>query len=426
MSLEMASEKETALPVLIVDDEEIVLVALRDTLLREGYSIVASPHAIHALSVLKGQQFSVVITDQQMPMVTGLEFLAQVREIQPDATRILITAVLSLSTVIDAINKGEIYRFIVKPWLREELLATVKNAVQRHELISRNARLQAATQAMNGQLQELNLALESQVARVDRQNGQLQEFARSQEENMRRSVELCVQTMRTFYPTVGNQARRVAALCQSMAAGSDLSPTEKQTLEISGYIYDIGLVGVSRRLIQRWQEAPDSLSEPEWTLIHQHPILGQELAQFVHHLTAVGPTIRGHHERFDGTGYPDRLRGEDIPWLARLLAVAVAHAESHLEPKLAAEMIGQGSGAAFDPEAVRIFLRTAPKAVVPGKQRVVPLSDLRPGMVLAEGIYGENGMLLIPDGQRLTATYIAKLLNYNRINPISQSLLVYC
>jgi HD-GYP domain-containing protein (c-di-GMP phosphodiesterase class II) len=243
---------------------------------------------------------------------------------------------------------------------------------------------------------------------------------------LRRSVELCVQTMRTFYPTLGNQARRVAALCRAMSAGSELSPVQKHTLEISGNIYDIGLVGVSRRLIKRWQESPESLSEAEWTLIHQHPILGQELAQFVHDLTAVGPTIRGHHERFDGTGYPDQLRGENIPWLARLLAVAVAHAESNLEPKPAAEMIGQASGTAFDPEAVRIFLRTVPKAAVPGKQRAVPLSDLRPGMVLAEGIYSENGMLLIPDGQRLTATYIAKLLNYNRINPISQSLLVYC
>jgi response regulator RpfG family c-di-GMP phosphodiesterase len=409
-----------------VDDEEIVLVALRDTLLREGYSIVASPHAIHALSVLKAQPFSVVITDQQMPMVTGLEFLAQVREIQPDATRILITAVLSLSTVIDAINKGEIYRFIVKPWLREELLATVKNAVQRYELISRNARLQAATQAMNRQLQELNLALESQVARVAEQNAQLQEFARSQEENLRRSVELCVQTMRTFYPTLGNQARRVAAMCQAMADGSGMSPAQKQTLEISGYIYDIGLVGVPRQLIKRWQEQPAGLSEAEWALIRQHPILGQELAAFVQQLTAVGPTIRGHHERYDGTGYPDRLRGTDIPWLARLLAVAVACAESRLEPKLAHEMISQGSGTVFDPEAVRLFLRTVPKAVVPGRQRLVPLSDLSPGMVLAEGIYSENGMLLIPDGQRLTATYIAKLLNYNRINPIAQSLMVYC
>jgi response regulator RpfG family c-di-GMP phosphodiesterase len=426
MILRNNNPAEPARPILIVDDEEIVLVALRDTLLREGYNVVASPHAIHALSVLKGQQFSVVITDQQMPMVSGLEFLAQVREIQPDATRILITAVLSLSTVIDAINKGEIYRFIVKPWLREELLATVKNAVQRHELISNNARLQAATQAMNRQLTDLNQALEAQVARVAQQNEQLRELTKSQDENLRRSVELCVQTVRTFYPTLGNQARRVAALCQAMAAGAQLSPLQRQTLEISSYIYDIGLIGVPRQLIKRWQEAPEALSEAEWSLIHQHPILGQELAAFVHHLTAVGPTIRGHHERFDGAGYPDQLRGENIPWLARLLAVAVAHSESNLEPRLAAEMINQGSATAFDPEAVRIFQRTAPKAVVPGKQRVMPLEDLRPGMVLAEGIYSENGMLLIPDGQRLTAAYIDKLLNYNRINPISQSLLVYC
>ena len=109
---------EKAHPILVVDDEEIVLVALRDTLAREGYHVVASPHAIHALSVLKDQQFSVIISDQQMPLISGLEFLTQVRDIQPNATRILITAVLNLSTVIDAINKGEIYRFVVKPWLR--------------------------------------------------------------------------------------------------------------------------------------------------------------------------------------------------------------------------------------------------------------------------------------------------------------------
>src|ERR1700761_882081 len=162
MSLPSNQITEASRPILIVDDEEIVLVALRDTLLREGYQVVASPHAVHALSVLKEQAFSVVITDQQMPLVSGLEFLAQVREIQPDATRILITAVLNLSTVIDAINKGEIYRFVVKPWLREELLATVKNAVQRHELISHNKRLQAETQTMNEQLKTLNKTLEVQ------------------------------------------------------------------------------------------------------------------------------------------------------------------------------------------------------------------------------------------------------------------------
>jgi response regulator RpfG family c-di-GMP phosphodiesterase len=426
MTADSNNPVEAQRPILIVDDEEIVLVALRDTLLREGYRVVASPHAIHALSVLKEEEFSVVITDQQMPLVSGLEFLAQVREIQPNATRILITAVLSLGTVIDAINKGEIYRFIVKPWLREELLATVKNAVQRHELIARNARLQAETQAMNAQLKELNRTLEAQIARVAQQNAQLKEIAGNQDENLRQSVELCVQTMRTFYPTLGNQAKRVAALCSAMAEAAELTADQKQTLEISSHIYDIGLVGVQRQLIKKWQDAPDSLTDAEWTLIHQHPILGQELAKFVHHLTAVGPTIRSHHERHDGTGYPDHLRGESIPWLARLLAVAVAHSESTLEPKLATEIISQGSGSAFDPKAVRIFLQSVPKAVVPGKQRAVRLGELRAGMILAEGIYSENGILLIPDGQRLTATYIDKLMNYDRINPILQSLLVYC
>lgn len=413
-------------PILVVDDEEIVLVALRDTLVHAGYEVVASPHAVHALSVLKEREFAVVLTDQQMPMVTGLEFLAQVKDLQPNATRILITAVLNLGTVIDAINKGEIYRFIVKPWLREELLATVQNAIQRFDLICVNARLHGETRAMNEKLTRLNQALEAQMAKVADQNQRLAELAWALEENLKRSVELCVQTMQTFYPTLGNQARRVYELCKTMGRFLELPVEQQQTLEISAWVHDIGLVGVPRQLIKRWEQSPGSISDAELALIHQHPVLGEELATFAHNLKQVGPTIRAHHEQFDGGGYPDGLSGENIPWLARLLAPAVAFAESDLDPKAASEMISQGSGSLFDPEAVRAFLRSLPKAVVPGKQREVLLSDLRPGMVLAQGIYTATGILLIPDGQKLTSTYIDKLLNHNRINPISQSLLVYC
>lgn len=155
MTVEAATSNKSTQPILIVDDEEIVLVALRDTLLREGYEVVSSPHAVHALSVLKEQHFSVVISDQQMPMVSGLDFLVQVREIQPDATRILITAVLNISTVIDAINKAEIFRFVVKPWTREDLMSAVKSAVARYETISNNARLLTNTLARNQELQKL-------------------------------------------------------------------------------------------------------------------------------------------------------------------------------------------------------------------------------------------------------------------------------
>ena len=85
-----------------------------------------------------------------------------------------------------------------------------------------------------------------------------------------------------------------------------------------------------------------------------------------------------------------------------------------------------GAGTQFDPEAVRVFLRALTVAHVSRKEREVMLGELRPGMVLARGIYTSNGLMLVPEGQQLNATYIEKLLNHNRIQPLAQSLLVYC
>ena len=412
--------------ILVVDDEEIVLVALRETLKREGYDVVARSNAVEALQLLKDEIFSVIITDQQMPMLTGLEFLAQVKELQPEATRILITAVLNLTTVIDAINKGEIYRFIVKPWLREELLATVKNAVNRYELICKNSMLQATTLQMNQKLKSLNKELEGKVTEIGQQNQQLAELNQALDHNLEQSVELCLKTMQTFYPSLGNQARKVQELCRKMANVIDLEKTERQTLDIAALLHDIGLVGVSRQLIKTWESEPSKLSGAERTLIEQHPVLGEELVGFVAHLKEVGPTIRAHHERFDGTGYPDKLKGDQIPWLARLLAVAIAYAQSEHTRETTLELIDRGQVSKYDPEAVRVLHRCLPRSPVPRGQREVLLGELEPGMVLATGIYTDSGMLLIPDGQELTETSITKILNHNRIQPLSQTLLVYC
>ena len=209
-------------PILVVDDEEVVLVSLRDLLRREGYLVTTAPNAVEALARLKEQAYSVVITDHQMPMLTGLEFLSQVKQMQPDATRILITAVLNLATVIDAINKGEIYRFIVKPWLREELIVTVKNAVQRYELICKNQMLQVTTLAMNERLVKLNQDLAEQVARAEDQNAELERLNLALDENLEHSVELCLRTLQTFYPSLGGQARRVYELCRALSDGLQL------------------------------------------------------------------------------------------------------------------------------------------------------------------------------------------------------------
>lgn len=413
-------------PILVVDDEKIFLSALQQTLHRAGYDAVTFSSPLEALAELSKRKFSVIISDQLMPELSGLELLAKARQIQPYATRILATAVLNLDTVIAAINKGEIFRFIIKPWLHEEFIATLKNAIQRHALICQNAHLQAATQSMNAQLVELNRSLEKQIQISERQNQELAQLNSALETNLFRSIELCVHTMQTFYPSLGNQARRVTELARAIGQIAKLPAEEQRVLESAALLHDIGLVGIPRGIIRRWQENPDSLQEPERVLIEQHPILGQELAAFVSHLDKVGLIIRSHHERFDGQGYPDQLIGENIPWLARLLAVPVAFASYPLPDFEAVEKVKLGAGTAFDPEALKIFLRAQTIASVPRRERQVTLGELRPGMVLARGIYSPSGLLLVPEGQRLNATYIEKVLNYNRVQPLVQNLTVYC
>ncbi len=415
----MAESRDPRNRILIIDDEQIVLIALSGALSREGYEVVSLANPLEALELIKKESFGVIISDQQMPQLSGLEFLAQAKLCQRDASRILITAVLSLNVAIDAINKGEIYRFIIKPWLREELLAAVKNAVQRFELLRSNAALYETTRVMNAELS-------AKVTQIADQNTRLDQLNQALQQNLQRSIELSVRSLEIFNPVLANQARRVHELCKAMAASLNLTPDERQVFDISAWLHDIGLLGASRSLIRRWQASPGELDDNERAIIERHPAAGQDLARFGDNLQEVGPVIRSHHERFDGTGYPDRINGEQIPWLSRLLAVAVSYAHLPAEGEAAVETIRNGSGTAFDPEAVRAFTRSLPHAVVPRRQREVLISELSPGMVLASGIYTSNGILLIRAGEALSGSHIAKLRNHNLVADITQSLLVYC
>jgi response regulator RpfG family c-di-GMP phosphodiesterase len=411
--------------ILIVDDEEIVMVALRETLRRSGFMVETASGPKLALELLKQHQFAAIISDHQMPEMTGLDFFVLVKQIQPDAARILITAVLSLDTVIDAINKGEIYRFIVKPWLREELLATVKNAVQRYELLCRNSVLQATTFAINEKLKTVNQQLQDQVTLASEQNKQLIQLNKSSARNLEQSIRLCLHTLQIFYPALGHQARNVQQSCGFLSEILNLPPDQRSVLDLSASLHDIGLIGVSRPLIEKWQTRPDSLTADERALIEQHPVAGQQMAGFIDDAGDTGLVIRAHHEHFDGSGYPDHFSGDRIPWLGRLLAVAVLFASPQAAPD-PLETIKQFSGSRLDPEAVRAFLKVLPKMAGRPKKREILVAELQPGMVLAKGIYTSNGQLLVPEGQQLSSPFIEKLLNHHKINPINQLLVVYC
>jgi response regulator RpfG family c-di-GMP phosphodiesterase len=348
--------------VLVVDDEDIVLVALRETLARQGYRVVATSSPLEARDLLRRQAFAVILTDHQMPEMTGLELLAQARELQPDATRILITAVLNLATVIDSINKGEVYRFIIKPWLREELLVTVGNAVQRYELICKNNVLQATMLSMNAQLVRLNEELAHQVGEATRGNQRLAADCQALSQNLLRAIELALKPLASSHPAMAQRAARVHHLCRAMASSLALPVDQQRALEVAAWLHDLGLVGLPPEVVNSWEQSSDTLTETQQRLIQRHPILGQELAAFTEPLADVGPAIRAHHEHCDGSGYPDGIAGESIPWLGRLLAVAVAYVTEAGDPGTASKTLRQGAGSRFDPRAVEALLRILPES----------------------------------------------------------------
>jgi response regulator RpfG family c-di-GMP phosphodiesterase len=417
--------KSTLTPILIVDDEPIVLAALKETLERERYHVVTSTSPTKALELVARQEFSVIISDQRMPEMTGLDFLTECKKHQPHASRILITAVLSLPTIIDAINKGEIFRFIAKPWLREELTATIRNAYQRYELIIHNTQLTDETQRLNERLKTANVSLEQKVRDLEAQKKELDGANLRLTESYDHSLELCTRILATYDPLFGGQTRTLVEVAQKMTETAHFTESERSVLTASARLCDLGLIGVSRELLRAFRQHPDRLTERERQTMHSHPIYSQTLASFVDPRAAVGETIRAHHERFDGEGYPDGLSGQAIPWTARCLAVAVYYVESSLPREQAIEQVLAESGKGLDPEAVRLFLQATNLLNLPKQVREVMLDELQPGMVLANGLHSPHGMLLIGEGQPLSQAMITKIRSHNLVAPISQRLLVY-
>jgi response regulator RpfG family c-di-GMP phosphodiesterase len=411
--------------ILIVDDEAVVLSALKETLERAGFPVVACNSPLKALAILAERDFAVIISDQRMPEMLGLDFLVESRIHRPKASRILITAVLALPTIVDAINRGEIFRFVAKPWLREELLATVRNAVQRHELITQNEALQSETLSLNARLVAANTELEAKVNDLEAQRIHLDKLNQQLATNFTNSLELCRRIITTYDPILGGQAKSLVEFAEQMARTDSFTPEQSHALRTAASLCDLGLIGVPREMLRAFRTPAVQLTDRERAMLHAHPVFSQTLATQVTDQADIGEIIRTHHERFDGKGYPDGLAGEAIPWPARCLAVAVGFVESGLGKTAAIDAILAQSGRAYDPDAVRLFLKVSNLVQLPRQVREIMLNELEAGMVLANGIYSPLGLLLIGEGQALSPTTIAKIKSHHRVTPISQRLLVY-
>ncbi len=439
MSAKTALIDPSYVRILIVDDEPMVLAVLKDQLQPEGYHLTTLDNPNHALELLQKESFSVLLADNEMPGMTGLDLLSKVKESYPTTTRLLVSSGLSMTALSEAIKADTIYRFITKPWLREELMVTVRNAVVHNRLLSENKALHERNIHLNLKIAKLS---EAEHAAESAREGQLSEpeqaggdaggdaAEEAQGPPVPPGVEMAVNAFTkmiyTFHPNLGNTSQRAVALCQTLGEVLELPSDQLKSLLWAAALHDIALVGVNRDIVRRWLRGPEKCTDEEMVMIKKHPEEAQRMIEPLPFFQSAGEIIRSHHENWDGTGYPDGLKGEMIPWLARLLGVVVVYCSKHSASIQAMSEIEVEAEKLFDPDAISSLAKAAPLTKMPRGEREILLIELKAGMVLARDIFNANNFLLLPKGRELTDASINKILSINRITPIDPFVLVYC
>ncbi|BDG01977.1 HD domain-containing phosphohydrolase [Anaeromyxobacter oryzae] len=329
--------------VLIVDDDELILKALARILEAAGFEPRCYAGTDDALNAIESDAPVVIISDYMMPGMDGVTFLKAARARFPGAVRILCTAAEDFRVALQAVNAGEVFRIISKPWHQQELLATVNQAAEAARLRRENERLTAEVQRQNGQLREINLRLEEMV----RQRTQA-------------LLEGLIAALDYRDAETQWHSRRVSLYARRLALQLGIQEPELTVIEHGALLHDIGKIGVRDRVLLK----PGPLTTDEWTEMKRHPELGWALLQRVDYLRPASAIVLQHQEKWDGGGYPAGLKTEEIVVGARIFHIvdtldAITSDRPYRKSRPfqdARDEILRCRGTQFDPRIVDAFL----------------------------------------------------------------------
>lgn len=411
---------DTPTTLLLVDDEPSILSALRRLLRPTGHTVLTATSGAEGLALLAATPgVALVVSDMRMPGMDGAQFLEKVRTQWPDTVRLLLTGYADMSSTVDAINRGEIYRYIAKPWDDHELLLVIRQALEQRQLQHENQRLLALTQSQNAELHTLNTGLAQTVAARTSELAQLNDFLNLANSQLRQQFLTTVKVFSSLLElrggSVAGHARRVADLSRKLAHALDMSEAQQHDIFLAALLHDIGKIGFPDTLLNR----PVSLlNSRELTEYRRHAKVSESALLPLNELKDVAHMVRSHHERHDGRGFPDGLAGEDIPIGSRVIALANdfdglvsgTHSEIHFSPEQARAQIRQARGHHYHPDVVDAFLILWDRGEwLTQDTHLTPASKLVPGMVLARDFVTEQGTLLLAAEQRLTPPIITRL-----------------
>lgn len=402
--------------ILVVDDEPNVLSALQRSLRGRGYQVTTALGGEIALAMLEELQPHAIISDMRMPGMNGAEFLKASHTHSPDAVRVLLTGYADINSALQAVNEGEIFRYLTKPWDDVQLAAALDEGLERHRLRAERDRLLRLTEQQNTELQALNENLEGLVAA---RTAELQQALAQNEEVHEELKRGFLATMNMFSSLVEaragltrGSARRVADHMRRLGPSMGLSGSEQQDAIFAAMLVDLGKVVLPERLVQ----FPFSELRPEerrqWLA---HPQQAASLLMGIDTLRGASEILRALHERFDGTGVPEQLEGEGIPISARLLAVAAdyegmlagAMVRARQAPAEAFKILRDAGGRRYDPQVVARFIESLQAATLPARKHLtVGLHGLTPGMQIAEDVLSKDGFLMLTKGHVIDAALI--------------------
>jgi len=424
----------SAWTLLAIDDEPNILAALRRLLRATDWRILTAGHAEQALAMLATERVDAVLSDMRMPGMDGVQLLERVRLGWPSTARLLLTGQADLSSTIDAINRGQLHGYITKPWNDDELLLKLRHVAESQQIEADKRALGQLAHQQNEELKSLASGLEVCVAL------RTEELAAATDRLKRKyltSIKAFIALIELRGSAEVGHARQVADLARRIAHGMTLDADTAHRLPIAALLHDIGHIGLSDAVLVRPLNRLDR--DEELQRYRLHPVLGEQALLASDDMQGVAPLIRAHHERWDGRGFPDGLRGAAIPLGARILAVADAfedlrsgridgQARSSFDARRA---VLAGCGTQFDPTVVDAFAclfpaePSRPTASEPTvEMRRLRTADLRAGQTLAQDFVSPEGVLLLSADKRLDDDLIGRICAYERKHGLALTLAV--
>jgi response regulator RpfG family c-di-GMP phosphodiesterase len=359
--------------ILCVDDEPNVLEGLALTL-RRAYDVVPAANGQAGLDVLaRDRAIVTVISDMRMPGMDGATFLARAREVQPDATRLLLTGQADLAAAIAAINEGRIFRFLTKPCPPSVLVAAVEAAVELHRLVTSERVL--LEQTLRGSLRMLTDVLALAAPAAFGQGVRIQRYARK---------------------------------LASKVAGAEVWP-----VEVAAMLAQVGFVSLAPATLDKLQEGRP-LAPEEQQALERVPALAEQLIAGIPRLDAVRAALAHQAAPFDGAGAPAKApRGKDIPLGARILAIVSDFDRldtGGLSQELALAAM-RGRLGRYDAELLELFASTLDSDGRGVEVAEIPIRLVRVGMTFVEDVRTPTGLLLVARGHEATRSLVERFRN---------------